>query len=198
LCGKNKADAEEEVAAGVQISSGRSEKGGIRDTGMTRHGYVYIALVLLCSVSVSRCTTPRPVRPLAGPEPVATESAVDVEDRAVREVLDEVERAMEQRDVYKVLVHVSASYHDKVGRDYTDLGRFLRRTFGAYGSIEIARSGTEVTIDEDRAAVTETYVTFARGKPGTGVEPLTVRGRISVFLEKIAGRWLIVEWGETT
>jgi len=155
-------------------------------------------LVLLCSISVSRCTTPRTRPVVTGPEPVSTEPAVDVEDRAVRDVLDEVERAMEQQDVYKVLAHVSASYHDKLGRDYTDLGRFLRRTFDAYGSIEIARSGTEVTIDEDRAAVTETYVTFARGKPGTVVEPLTVRGRVSVFLEKIAGRWLIVEWGETT
>jgi hypothetical protein len=165
---------------------------------MTRDRYVRFALMLLCAITLNRCTTPRPVPSLAGPEPVSAGPAVDVEDRAVRDVLDEVERAMEQQDVYKVLAHVSASYHDKLGRDYTDLGRFLRRTFGAYGSIEIARSGTEVTIDEDRAAVTETYVTFARGKPGTAVEPLTVRGRISVFLEKIAGRWLIVEWGDTT
>ncbi len=164
---------------------------------MIRHKYVHLVLVLLCSVSVNRCTTPGTAPAPTRLEPVSSEPVVDIEDRAVRDVLDDVERAMEQQDVYKVLAHVSASYHDKLGRDYTDLRRFLQRTFDAYGSIEIARSGTEVTIDEDRAAVTETFVTFARGKPGTVVEPLTVRGRISVFLEKIAGRWLIVEWGET-
>ena len=165
---------------------------------MRRERYVYLVVVVLCTMILSRCATPR--RPLAPPSvtPVSAKSLVEVDERAVRDVLDDVERGMEQQDVYKVLEHVSASYHDKLGRDYTDLRGFLQRTFDAYGSIEVARSGTDVTIDEERAAVTETFVTFARGKPGTVVEPLTVRGRISVFLEKIAGQWLIVEWGETT
>ena len=164
---------------------------------MSRVRYVYLALTIVLSMSLVQCATGRRAPAPLSPEPFSAAPVIDVEEDAVRGVLDDVERAMEDRDVYKVLTHVSASYQDKLGRDYTDLRRFLQRTFDGYGSIEIARSGTNVTIDEDRAAVIETFVTVARGRPGTVVEPLTVRGRLSVFLEKIAGRWLIVEWGET-
>jgi len=154
-------------------------------------------MVALSILSVG-CATERTIPSSAVPSSAAPKSAVNPEEEAIRRVLDDVELAMEERDVYKVLTHVSASYHDKLERDYTDLRRFLRRVFESYGSIEIARSGTKVTIDEDRAAVTETFATFARGMSGASAEPLTLRGRMSVFLEKIAGRWLIVEWGETS
>jgi hypothetical protein len=165
---------------------------------MSREGYVYLAVMVTLSVLSVGCATERTIPAPAVPAPVAPKSAVNPEEKAIRSVLDDVESAMEERDVYKVLTHVSASYHDKLERDYTDLRGFLQRVFKNYGSIEIARSGTKVTIDENRAAVTETFVTFARGMSGTSVEPLTLRGNMSVFLEKIADRWLIVEWGETS
>ncbi len=165
---------------------------------MSREGYVYLAVILVLSILSVGCATERTAPSPSVGEPVAPKSVADPEEIAIRRVLDDVELAMEERDVYKVLTHVSASYHDKLERDYTDLRRYLRRVFEGYASIEIARSGTKVTIDEDRAAVTETFVTFGRGMSGTSVEPLTLRGRMSVFLEKIAGRWLIVEWGETS
>lgn len=168
-------------------------------TEMSQDRCVYLAVTVALVISAIGCAGGRTIpSPVTVSEPVAAKSAINPEEIAIRRVLDDVELAMEGRDVYKVLTHVSASYHDKLERDYTDLRRFLRRMFENYGSIEIARSGTKVTIDEDRAAVTEAFVTFARGGPGTSVEPLTLKGQMSVFLERIAGRWLIVEWGETS
>ena len=168
------------------------------ETEMSRDRYVYLAVTVALIILSIGCAGGRTIPSPVAPGPVAAKPGINPEEIAIRRVLDDVELAMEERDVYKVLTHVSASYHDKLERDYTDLRRFLRRMFENYGSIEIARSGTKVTIDEDRAAVTEAFVTFARGGPGTSVEPLTLRGRMSVFLERIAGRWLIVEWGETS
>lgn len=168
------------------------------ETEMSRDRYVYLAVTVALSVLSIGCATGKTTAPAAAPEPAVVESTIDPDEIAIRRVLDDVELATEEGDVYKVLMHVAASYHDKLERDYTDLGRFLRRVFENYASIEIARSRTKVTIDEDRAAVTETFVTFARGGSGTSVEPFTLRGRMSVFLEKIAGRWFIVEWGETS
>ncbi len=164
---------------------------------MSRHLYVFFALLLVSGVLSIQCASSRTTGSPGAPEPVTVSPPTDPEETAVRNVLNDVELAMEQRDVYRVLAHVSASYRDKMGRDYTDLRRLLQRVFDHYASIEIARSGTEVTIDENRAAVTENFVTFARGKPGTNASPFTLKGLTSSFLEKIAGRWLIVEWGES-
>jgi len=167
-------------------------------TEMSRDRYVYLAVTVALGLLSIGCGAGRRTVPPAASDAAVAEPAIDPEEIAIRGVLDDVELAMEERDVYKVLMHVAASYHDKLERDYTDLGRFLRRVFENYESIEIARSRTKVTIDEDRAAVTETFVTFARGGSDASVEPLTLRGRMSVFLEKIADRWFIVEWGETS
>ena len=163
---------------------------------MIRYRYVYSVLLLVLCVLSLECASSRSVLPPLPPDPLTTESRPDLEEAAIRGVLNDVERAMEQKDVYKVLMCVSASYSDKQGRDYTDLRRLLQRVFDQYATVEITRPDTEVVIDGNRAAVTESFVTSARGKPGTDVDPLTLKGMTSVFLEKIAGRWLIVEWGE--
>ena len=163
---------------------------------MNRNAYLHVAGLIALSILSVECASRTPTRSPAAPGPVATTSAIGAEETAIRGVLSDVEVAMEERDMYKVLAHVSASYHDKLGRDYTDIRRFLQRIFDNYASMEIALSGTKVTIDENQAAVTGTFVTFARGRSGTTVNPLTLRGRTSVFLEKIADRWLIVVWGE--
>ncbi len=164
---------------------------------MIRYRYVYSVLLLVLCVLSLECASSRSALPPLPPEPVTSEPPPDVEEAAIRSVLDDVELAMEQNEVYKVLMYVSASYRDKQGRDYTDLRLLLQRVFDQYATIEIVRPDTEVVIDGNRAAVTENFVTFARGKPGTNVDPLTLKGMTSVFLEKIAGRWLIVEWGES-
>ena len=155
-----------------------------------------VLLAVLCVLPLA-CARSRSVPFPLPPELITDEPKPDQEEAAIRRVLDDVELAMEQNDVYKILMYVSASYRDKQGRDYTDLRRLLQRVFDRYAGIEIARSNTEVVIDENRAAVTENFATFAREKPGTNADPLTLRGATSVFLEKIAGRWFIVEWGES-
>jgi hypothetical protein len=165
---------------------------------MIRYRYLYSVLVLVLCLSSLECARSRTAPPPLPPEPVTANPPLDREEVAIRSVLDNVELAMEQGDVYKVLMYVSASYRDKQERDYTDLRLLLQRVFARYATIDIARSDTKVTIDENRAAVTENFDTFARTRPETDVEPLTLRGMTSVFLEKIAGRWLIVEWGESS
>jgi hypothetical protein len=168
---------------------------------MSRCTCFSLALLILLGVVSTGCRSARTTLPPLPPlelEPVPTVPEVDLAETAIRTVLDDVEAAMEQMDVYKILAYVSASYRDKSGRDYTDLRRFLQHFFEHYASIEIARSGTSVTIDGDTAVVTEDFVTFARGKPETGTSPLTLRGTTAVFLERIGGRWMIVEWGETS
>ena len=164
---------------------------------MSRDVYVCFVAIVALTISSIQCAARKTISFPATAEAVTAKVPINPEEGAIRRVLDDVESAMEERDMYKVLTHVSASYHDRLERDYTDLRRFLRRVFENYETIEVARSGTKVTIDEDRASVTETFVTFARGGSGTSVDTLTLRGRMSVFLERIAGRWLIVEWGET-
>lgn len=164
---------------------------------MIPYRYIYFVLLAVLCVASLGCARSRSVPLPLPPELVTGEPTPDQEEAAIRRVLDDVELAMEQNDVYKVLTFVSASYRDKQGRDYTDLRRLLQRVFDRYANIEIARSDTEVVIDEKRAAVTENFVTLAREKPGTDADPLTLRGVTSVFLEKIAGRWFIVEWGES-
>ena len=151
-----------------------------------------VSMCVLCLGCAPARGTVQPALRQRGP----SRPSVDPDQAAISAVLNDVEQAMEQRDVYRVLGHVSASYRDKTDRTYTDLRRFLQRIFENYAAIEVARSGSRIVMDKNRAAVTEEFVTFARGEPEATVNPLTVRGQVSVFLEKIAGTWLIVEWGE--
>ena len=147
--------------------------------------------VLLVVVAGVACRTSPPdggnAQTIVAPPPVE----MSEDERAIRDVLASVEQVMEQEDLYGVLRHVSASYHDSEGRGYADLKAFLQTAFSRRQKIDVVRQDTSVKVFGDRAIASESFSTYCE----LDDLPSRVSGRMSIHLEKVAGRWLITEWG---
>jgi len=109
-------------------------------------------------------------------------------------VLDAVERSVEQHDLAGVLRHVWVYYRDAEENDYMKLRMLLATTFRNYGTIEIERKGTSITVQNDRATARERFATQATPRPGTDVPSIDEAGAVVIRLEQVAGDWLITEW----
>lgn len=116
------------------------------------------------------------------------------EERIVA-VLDDVYRGMQNRQIYKVLSHVSRNYYDSEGRDYQQLQEDLAELFKKYREIRITRVTPKVQVVGDYARAIETFGTFAEPHDPAAEPPINLQGQVAVTLEKVGGRWQIVEWG---
>lgn len=110
-------------------------------------------------------------------------------------ILDDVQRGVESKRVYKVLAHVSRNYYDQEGRDYIAIQAYLNQLFKEYRDIRIMRTRPRVVIEGARARAFETFGTQAKPVNPVSGRPIDVQGRVTVFLEKTGGTWQIVEWG---
>jgi len=110
-------------------------------------------------------------------------------------VLDAVYRGMESQRIYQIMAHVSRSYRDRDGRDYDALAAYLNKVFDEYRSIRVTRVKPRVIVQGNQARAVETFGTIARPENRSNYPPIDLHGQVTVFLEKVDGRWLIVEWG---
>jgi hypothetical protein len=149
---------------------------------------LFVAAVLVASLS-GGCQTPS----LPVDIPLITGPRLS-DEQVIEAVLEDVQRGMQERRVYKVLAHVSRNYRDAEGRDYEDIQEYLRRIFELYREIRITRARPEIVVQGYEARVIETFGTQARPFRPEEAPPLQLQGQLAVFLEKVDNRWLIVEW----
>lgn len=117
------------------------------------------------------------------------------DEEQIAAVLDDVSRGMQERQIFKVLAHVSNGYRDADGRDYAAVQAYLDEVFKRYRVIRITRVPPRITVDKDNARAVETFGMSAEPQDRTHEAPLNLQGRVTVDLVKTQGRWRIVEWG---
>ncbi len=154
-----------------------------------KSGVALAALALSTVVYLSGCGQELPVD-----IPGLTSSKISDEEQILR-VLEDVHRGMQSRKIYKVLAHVSRTYTDAEGRDYNGLQNYLKDLFKNYKEIQITRVQPRVTVQGNRARAVETFGTRAEPFNPNAHPPIVLEGQMNVYLEKMGGRWQIVEWG---
>jgi len=117
------------------------------------------------------------------------------DEEQIAAVLDDVSRGMQERQIFKVLAHVSNGYRDADGRDYAAVQAYLDEVFKRYQVIRITRVPPRITVEKDSARAVETFGMSAEPQDPTHEAPLNLQGRVTVDLVKTQGRWRIVEWG---
>ncbi len=117
------------------------------------------------------------------------------DEEQIADILDDVQKGMESKRVYKVLAHVSRRYHDAEGRDYQDIKEYVTRILKSYREIRITRTPPRILIDGNKARAIDTFATIAEPFDPMGSVPINLQGEVSIYLEKKDGDWQIVEWG---
>ena len=125
------------------------------------------------------------------------------DEEQIAAVLEDVCLGMQERQIYKVLAHVSNGYRDADGRDYEAVQAYLNEIFKKYRTIRITRVPPRISIEAargslapaDHARAVETFGTVAEPQDPAREPPINVQGQVSVDLVKVQGRWRIVEWG---
>jgi len=117
------------------------------------------------------------------------------DEERISGVLDAVYRGMEQRNLKKVLAHVSPDYQDQEGRDYAGLEEYLKSMFKDYRDIRVTRVAPQIVVQGDAARAVETFGTVAEPENPNENVPINMQGQVTVRLEKAEGKWRIVEWG---
>lgn len=110
-------------------------------------------------------------------------------------VLNDVQRGIQTKRIYKVLAHVSKDYYDQEGRDYEAIREYLNRLFKEYREIRITRTRPRVIVQGDRAQAVETFGTQAKPSTPRVGRPIDIQGQVTVYLEKVGEAWQIVSWG---
>lgn len=117
------------------------------------------------------------------------------DEEVIAAVLDDVHRGMQEAQVYRVLAHVSRNYRDAEGRDYAAIQEYLREIFSRYRELRITRVPPRIRVNGYEATAVETFGTVAEPFNASQAPPLQLQGQVTVYLEKVDNRWLIVEWG---
>jgi hypothetical protein len=116
------------------------------------------------------------------------------DEMRIAAVLNDVDEGMRQRRIFKVLAHVSRTYHDDEGRNYQGIQEYLKTVFDKYRSIRITRVPPQIVVQGDRARATETFGTIAEPVDAQEMPPVNLQGQVLVYLERTNGQWLITEW----
>lgn len=118
-----------------------------------------------------------------------------VSDEAqISDILEKVHRGMETRKVYQVMAHVSQDYMDLEGRDYEGIRAYLNQIVKDYRAIVINRTPPTILVEGDRARAIEAFGTQA-DPDNSRIPPINLQGQVSVYLQREADGWKIVEWG---
>jgi hypothetical protein len=110
-------------------------------------------------------------------------------------VLADVQRGMQERRIYKVLAHVSPNYYDSEGRDYAAIREYLTEIFDKYRHVRVTRTPPRIIVQGARARAIETFGTIAEPYDPFKDAPISLYGKVMVYLEKHQDTWRIVEWG---
>jgi len=117
------------------------------------------------------------------------------DEEQIATVLNDVQRGMEARKIYKVLAHVSRNYLDEEGRDYEAIREYLSGIVKAYREIRITRTSPKILVQGDRARAIESFGTVAEPADQDETPAINLQGQVAVYLERVDGAWQIVEWG---
>ncbi len=150
--------------------------------------YAWFPAWLTVLVAVLGCETPMRIEapPLAGLR--ATQ-----EDQ-INAVLNDVQRGLENRQLYRVLAHVSPNYRDGNGHTYDDLPPRFNALFERYRSIQIRRTRPRIFVLGDYAHAVETFGTNAEPRDTMEHSPLNIEGSVVVYFERVGNRWMITSW----
>ncbi|MBM3290155.1 MAG: hypothetical protein FJY92_08400 [Candidatus Hydrogenedentes bacterium] len=160
----------------------------LRAAVFTRYGFI-APLVIMAALGPRGCMGKIPVD-IPG---VTTMGPSDEEQ--IADVLDDIHRGMQSRRVYKVLAYISRTYRDDAGRDYAALEQYLTDLFRAYKAIQITRVRPKIIVQGDMARAVETFGTRAEPFNANEDRPIEIRGQMNIYLERIDGNWMVVEWG---
>lgn len=117
------------------------------------------------------------------------------EEQKIGQVLSDVSQGMESKRVYQVLAHISQRYHDREGRDYDGLRKYVSAILDNYRTIRVTRTPSRVQVQGDRARVVDTFGTLAQPKDQNEYPIIDLQGRVVILLERVGGAWQIIEWG---
>lgn len=145
------------------------------------------AFVVLLALAAG-CASTIDVQRFAGQTPT--------DEELIARVLDDVHRGMENRRIYKVMAHVSREYLDSEGRDYEAIRSRIKSIFAAYRAIGITRARPLILAQGRRAQVVETFGAIAEPFAAQTNGSVQLHGKVTVTLEKVGDRWLVVSWGE--
>ena len=153
-----------------------------------------LGVFVACSLAGLACRSPLPVNLPGMPDiPGITASRLSDEEQ-IAALLDDVQRGMQNRSIYKVLANVSRSYHDAEGRDYDALEQHLSEFFKRYRDIRITRVAPNVLVQGDQARAVETFGTTAKPADANRDLELFLQGQVTVNPERVEGKWKIIEW----
>jgi hypothetical protein len=150
-----------------------------------------LVLLLLAPVVCDGC---KQFAPFQVDLPIVTTGQLSDEE-VIAAVLDNVQQGMQSRQVYKVLAYVSRNYHDAEGRDYAAMQEYLKDIFSLYREIRITRVPPRIEVNGYQAKAIETFGSTAEPFDPNKAPHLQLQGQVTVRLEKVDNRWLIVEWG---
>ncbi|GMV99696.1 MAG: hypothetical protein AMXMBFR84_08350 [Candidatus Hydrogenedentota bacterium] len=156
--------------------------------------YTAPVLALLLIPLAVQCNSRLPVEVPGVDIPGITAPRASDEEQIVA-LLDEIHQGMESRRIFRVLAHVSRTYSDGEGRTYGDMQNYLNDLFKRYKVIRITRVRPIVEVHDTQARAVETFGTLAEPFNVADDPPINLQGRVDVYLEKISGKWQIVEWG---
>jgi len=108
------------------------------------------------------------------------EGATD--EQQIAAVLSDVHDAMESRDAYRVLSHVSRNYRDAEGRDYRDIQDLISTLFDRYRRVSINRARPRIVVRGDYAHALETFGTMAEPLDPNSTSPIDLQGQVTSLM----------------
>lgn len=149
-------------------------------------------LIAGCAAAVAGCGTTiyevpgvREIGKIAGHKGTAEEQ--------VTAVLNDIARSIETRKVDRILAHISPKYADGWGRNRSAVEEYIRDTFRKYWTIKVTRVAPAVKTEGEQAQVVETFGVAAEPRDTAKEPPVNMEGRLAVRLERVDGKWMIVE-----
>ena len=117
------------------------------------------------------------------------------DEEKITQVLEDVQRGMENRRVYQVLAHVSRAYRDRSNRDYNELSKDLNFLMRNYRNIRVTRATPRIQVQGNRATVIDTFGTNADAVDAHTNPPVSLQGQVVILMERYKDTWQILEWG---
>ncbi|MBX7255492.1 MAG: hypothetical protein K1Y02_03935 [Candidatus Hydrogenedentes bacterium] len=152
---------------------------------------VLVSALILLAAAFVRCNSP--ITEEMPSIPGITSQKVSDEDQ-IAAVLTDIHQGIQSRRIFKVLAHISRSYSDPEGMDYTALQNYLNEFFKNYKEVRVTRVPPRVFVQGTRARVVETFGTRAEPFNAEKNPPLNIQGQVNIYLEKVNGEWQITEW----
>ena len=176
----------------VTVASGIAHPARGRAPGIS----VFATLLVVVALGLAGCKTmPNAIGNLPGIKQIGQATGIaPTEEERIAAVLDDVQRGLETRQIYKVLSHVAGNYHDAEGRNYEAIQATLQGLFKNYKGIRVTRVAPRITVQGSRARVVDSFGTVAEPFNAQKDPPINIQGQVSIMLEKAANEWVIVEW----